>query len=829
MRSSTSDSRSPLLSRGLLLGLLFIGAATFFVGYDGLQRLDNLFYDAISRVEQRPANQEVLIVAIDEKSLKQLGRWPWPRATHAKMIDRLTQSGVSAIGIDILFSERDASDARGDAMLASAIAKSGKVVLVLGPEGGGGGQGQLLSETLPLPELAVEASMLAHVDIEVDKDGICRRVYLRAGLGTPHWPAMGLALFQVAYPNLDTPAAANVSMPENSISAGWLRGSPALISYAGPPGHINRVSYVDVLNGNISAEQLKNKIVLIGTTAVGLGDNLATPVSSSHTLMPGVEVNANLLASILDQRVLRNGSIRAEAIFTFVTTLLLFLGLFLLPASWSLPGAILVAFSTLLASTILLTQQKIWIPPTTPLLLQVLLYIVWSWLDLGHQNRQSSLLRRQIHLQARRDFVTGLPNHHMLKETIEKALTEHPDGEFKASLLVVYMGKHRVVIDSAGAGGINSIRKQITSRLKKAIATGNEVFSLEGEVFGVLIIQPDSIAQLESIAARLVQSLLIPFDLKGDHFSLIPSIGVANYPGDGTTAAELTDNAYKAMHRARGHGVQRVCFSSDQIKSDIYQESRITQELRNQNWREQLTCVYQPQISVATGRIVGVETLLRWHHPQLGHISPSDFISLAEREGMISPIGNWTLAQACDQGQRWQQMYDWKLRIAVNVSAIQFGNPDILSIVRNTLAASGLPHHLLELELTETALVSDKDALISTLSSLKALGVQLAIDDFGTGYSSLAYLKEFPVDRIKIDQSFISDMHLSKESSGIAQSIITIASTLNMQVIAEGVEIQEHLDILRELKCDEVQGYLLGKPMSAVDLENAIRSGELKV
>ncbi|MEP1471608.1 MAG: EAL domain-containing protein [Halieaceae bacterium] len=802
--------------------------AIFFIGFNGLQKLDNLFYDAISRVEERPTNKEILIVAVDEKSLKQLGRWPWPRATHATIIDILTSSGVSAIGIDILFSERDASDPEGDVKLASAIANSGKVVLVLGPESGGSGQDQLLSEVLPLPELAVEASMLAHVDIEVDKDGICRRVYLRAGLGTPHWPAMGLALFQVAHPNLSLPAVASIRATENPISAGWRRDSPILISYAGPPGHINRVSYVDVLNGHVPAGQLKDKIILIGTTAIGLGDNLATPVSSSHTLMPGVEVNANLLASILDKRILRNGSVKVEVAFTLLATLAMFLWLVLLPANWALPGLIVAALATLLASTILLANQRIWIPPTTPLLLQVALYIIWSWLDLGQQNRLSSLLRKEIHLQARHDVVTGLPNHHMLRENLKEILAEHAGENFKLSILFINMSKHRAVIDAAGASGIDSIRKQISHRLKQAIVGGDKVYRLEGEAFAVLILEPGSIAQLETVAARLVQSLLRPFELKEDYFSLLPSIGVANYPKDGTTARELSDNAYAAMHRARKHSFQRVCFFSDQIKSDVYQELRVIQELRRQNWQEQITCVYQPQIDVKTGRIIGVETLLRWHHPQLGNISPADFISLAEREGLISPLGNWTLSQACEQGQRWQETYGWKLRIAVNVSAIQFSSPDILNIVRNTLTASGLPHHLLELELTETALISNKDAIISTLLALKDLGVQLAIDDFGTGYSSLAYLKDFPVDRIKIDQSFISDMHISKESSGIAQSIITMAKELNMQVIAEGVEIQEHLDILRALNCDEVQGYLLGKPMSPGELEKAIRNGELQ-
>jgi len=815
------------LARGILLGSLFAISATFLLGYDGLQRIDHLFYDAIVKIERRPANDEVVIVAIDEESLRQLGRWPWPRSTHAKVIDRLTGYGVSAIGIDILFSERDINNLDADSLLASAIEASNRVTLVVGPEGGESDRHELVSEVLPLPEFAIGASLLSHIDTEVDIDGICRRVYLRAGLGNPHWPAMGLALFQIAHPDRPLPetGADNAKVVSG---AGWLRDSPVLISYAGPPGHIKRVSYVNVLNDLVPAEQLKDKIVLIGTTAIGLGDNLATPLSSIHTLMPGVEVNANLLASILDEKLMYEGSADWQITFTLLSTFFLLLWLLLIPGRLSLTGLFLSATTTVAVSIGLLNLLRIWVPPTAPLFLQFALYIVWNWLDLGKQNRLSRLLRSEIHSQARRDRITGLPNQHLLRERMLELLDEKSTSAF-FSLLIVNIGKHRTVLDVAGSKGIRSLLKQTSRRLDSAVQNEHEIYRLDGVEFAVLLTGVSSIDAIKSIADRLTQSLLRPFTISEYRFTLSPSIGVVRSPKDGKNVSDLIDNAYAAMHKAREDSNQRVFLFSTQIGEDLSAHAQIHQELRQESWRDHLTCMYQPQLSTSTGQLVGVETLVRWHHPTLGTISPALFIPLAEREGLISPIGTWVLNEACKQGMRWQKNFSWKIRIAVNVSANQLNSHDIISTIKHALVASGIPPHYLELELTESALIDDKKATLTRLNTIKKLGVELAIDDFGTGYSSLAYLKEFPMNRIKIDQSFIQDLHESSESVAIAQSIIAMASELKMEVIAEGVEVPEHLEILKRLGCDEVQGYLLGKPMTASELERTIQTGHLSV
>ncbi len=807
------------------LGVCLVLAALILLSAGTVERLDYVFYDAILRLHERPANDELVIVAIDEKSLRLLGQWPWPRRLHARLLDKLTASGAGAVGFDILFSEKDNSDPEGDSILSDAIENNGNVVLVVGPESDDGPN--LISEVLPLPDLAASAARLAHIDFEVDRDGVCRRVFLKAGLGDPRWPAMGLAMLEIAHPERQSTAESSAGR-NYPVATGWIRERPMLISYAGPPGHIERFSYVDVLQGRVSPESLRDRIVMIGATAVGLGDTLSTPLSSAHTLMSGVEVNANVVATLLDGRHLEEASLVMRLLVALLLTLFLLLWLLLLPGRFALPGYILSIAVTLAISVCLIYLNQTWSAPTIPLLLQSVLYIAWSWLDLGQIRQLSQRLAHQMHMQARRDQVTGLSNRPQLEERLGQILTAGQESLKEFGLFILSMGRHRSVIDLAGIRGNDELHKQIALRLRKTLTDEKLLFRLDGAEFAILIDRASALPQLENIAARLVQSLLRPFQLGDDKFIINPSIGASRYPQDGKQAQELIDNAYTAMHRARRDRRRSFCFYSREIKADINKQSTIYQGLRNSAWTNELKCVYQPQISLDSGRIVGVETLVRWRHPKLGDVPPSEFIPVAEREGLIVTLGTWILHQACLQGQKWRTSMGANLRMAVNVSAVQLDTPGLLESVSRALDESGLPASNLELELTETALLSDHEAILGTLTSLKELGVELAIDDFGTGYSSLTYLKNFPIDRIKIDQSFITDVHESNESAEITRSIVAMTHGLDLRVIAEGVERPEHLEYLRELGCEEAQGYLIGKPMSPAELELYISSARLE-
>lgn len=264
---------------------------------------------------------------------------------------------------------------------------------------------------------------------------------------------------------------------------------------------------------------------------------------------------------------------------------------------------------------------------------------------------------------------------------------------------------------------------------------------------------------------------------------------------------------------------------SQQIKASVDKQSRMHQDLKHSVKRRELVCLYQPQVDVKSGKLTGVETLVRWNHPTLGQISPVDFIPQAERDGVIVAMGHWILSEACAQGQAWNAHFGKRIRIAVNVSAIQLNTTNLVDTVSKVLIYSGMPASSLELELTESALLTDEEATLASLTALKRLGLELAIDDFGTGYSSLTYLKNFPIDRIKIDQSFITDIDTSNESAEITRSIVSMTQSLGLEVIAEGVERAEHLAFLKELGCEEAQGFLIGKPMTADELQSAITAG----
>ncbi len=815
--------RARTLRRSLLLAGALAFVSLFLLVAGGAQRLDNLFYDAMLGVHQRPANEELLIVAIDEKSLGSLGRWPWPRRIHAQMIDKLSAAGASAIGIDVLFSEEDTSDSQGDAELARAIESSGRVVLAVGP--GNENNSRLISEVLPTPDLAASAALFGHIDFELDKDGISRRVYLKAGLGDARWPIFGLALLYIAHPDFEQNFFTDTVVSQ--YSAGWVRRHPMLIAYTGPPGHIAKVSFVDVLEGRVPQERLRNRIVMIGATAIGLGDSLSTPLSGSQTSMSGIEANANVLATIMDRLQLRESGFGSRLVFNLVLLFLLLLWFLVFPVRFALSGYFLCLMFTLSSSLALFFWFHVWFPPSTPLFLQTALYIIWTCLEFTQLKRLSSQLRHQVDKLAQHDRITGLENRPQLEQRLESMLESNKNGVPGFSVLILSMGRHRSVIDLLGIGGNDQLHQNISQRLISTVSEGDKVYRLDGAEFAVLIDHDQGIVSPEGTAARLVQSLLRPFSIEQEQFTITPSIGASQYPFDGENVRELIDNAYTAMHQARRDKIRSFCMFSPQIKASVGKASRIHQDLRNSVTRGELVCLYQPQVDVKTGKLTGVETLVRWNHPTLGEISPADFIPQAESEGVIVAMGQWVLSQACAQGQAWNKHFGQRLRIAVNVSAVQLNSTDLVDMVSKVLIYSGMPASSLELELTESALLADEDATLAALTALKRLGLELAIDDFGTGYSSLTYLKNFPIDRIKIDQSFITDIDTSNESAEIARSIVSMTHSLGLAVIAEGVERPEHLAFLKELGCEEAQGFLIGRPMTADDLQAAIASGDL--
>jgi EAL domain-containing protein (putative c-di-GMP-specific phosphodiesterase class I) len=320
-----------------------------------------------------------------------------------------------------------------------------------------------------------------------------------------------------------------------------------------------------------------------------------------------------------------------------------------------------------------------------------------------------------------------------------------------------------------------------------------------------------------------------PMSIDGREVSMTASIGICLYPTDGETAEDLLRKSDAALYRSKAHGRNFYYLYADEIDAEMRERMELERQLRQSLSRRELSLVYQPQVDLASGEIIAIEALLRWQNPSVGIIAPSTFIPIAEESRLIVDLGTWVLNEACRQNRAWQKAGYAQFRMSVNVSARQFAQPDFVDIVSQALAISGLAPQWLTLELTESLLMVDVDKMTRTLTELRDLGVGMTIDDFGTGYSSLSYLRKLPIDSIKIDQAFVRDMQvhsqLESQETAIVQAVTTLAHTLGMRVVAEGVETQEQLALLRQIGCDAVQGYLLSKPMVDTDVEALLRRG----
>jgi EAL domain-containing protein (putative c-di-GMP-specific phosphodiesterase class I) len=322
-----------------------------------------------------------------------------------------------------------------------------------------------------------------------------------------------------------------------------------------------------------------------------------------------------------------------------------------------------------------------------------------------------------------------------------------------------------------------------------------------------------------SVASRIIEALAPPFRCEDHQFVITPSIGVAMYPEDGETSDELLMNADSAMYRAKAAGRNNCKFFSGTMKIRSQYRVNLENDLRQAIDEEHFELYYQPKVDTSSGVIVGAEALLRWKHAERGWISPADFIPIAEETGLILPLGRWVLQEACRQLAEWQHSQLGQIPVSVNISSQQMYADDLVAIVKSAVSDSGIGAELLELEITESLLMRDIEATIDALNALKEFGVDLSVDDFGTGYSSLSYLKRFPIDILKIDRSFVKDLHRDPDDASICAAIIAMAHSLDLKVIAEGVELEEQLAYLRDHNCDQIQGFLFSKPLPAKEFE----------
>lgn len=438
---------------------------------------------------------------------------------------------------------------------------------------------------------------------------------------------------------------------------------------------------------------------------------------------------------------------------------------------------------------------------------------------LGYQGSAEDISERKteedrIHRLAYYDRVTGLPNRALFEERLEAVLVEARRRGGQAALLLLELDRFKIINDSLGETFGDRLLEEIAARILNASGENSTVARVSGAEFAVILPNLPDKSTAEQVARRVVGALGNAFSLLGHSLNVACNVGISLYPRDGTGADTLLKRADVAMYSAREQGSNELRFFTEEMNEQIRQRLRLENDLRQALERRELFLVYQPQVDMRSGAIRGLEALLRWQHPQLGLVPPGSFISLAEGTGLIVPIGEWVLRRACNQARQWQMAGLPPVPVAVNVSAIQFRHEGFGKFIHSVLEETGLEGKYLELELTEGVLLTNEDVMLGMTQELRTMGVKLTIDDFGTGYSSLGYLRQFKVNRLKIDRSFVRDVPMNADDTAIATAIIQMARALNLEVLAEGVENERQLAFLRSQHCYEIQGFYYSKPVS---------------
>ncbi len=914
--------------------LVVAGAALY---TDALGRVDNLIYDVAVRSFAPPPQDDVVIVAIDERSLQYLGRWPWSRQTHARLVDRATRYGAQSIALDILFAEPETPDRAADLELAGALAASGRVVLPVAParlsEGGP------LGEVQPIPSLSSAAARLGHVDTPLDLDGVARGTFLHAGLGAPVWPSFALATAQTGDggdANLPgEPRARNITVNSGT----WVGERYILVPFSGPTGTYRTLSYVDVLDDDGTAALLRHKFVLVGPTAIGLAPALATPLSGKSQPMSGVEFEANVLGALLGKTWIE----RIDATPRLLGVIALaFLPLFAY-RKLEPPAALLVctlALASIFFLSLALVRLGIWIAPAPALAALALGYLLWSWRRLGATRRAillqlesdratlnsvgdavirtdadgrirymnpvaerlsgvalegarerdfrevfepagpvdlmqvNRILRRRrarddserrstqfalrdrtsvtrsvqltvthvsdargradgmvlaltdvtpmvqltqklSHL-AMHDHLTSLPNRLLLIDRVNLAITHASRNNQLLAVLFVDLDGFKRINDSLGHSGGDEVLKQMAQRLLAVGRSGDTIARWGGDEFVIVMDDLEREEIIVGIARKILARIAEPFFYQEEEVFLTASIGIALYPRDATDGETLLKNADATMYRVKRQAPNGFRFYSEEMNHSTREHLALENAMRYAVKRHEFDLYYQPQIDLSSGRVTGAESLIRWRNPKRGLLHPASFLSIAEECGLIDEIGLWAMTEACVQARTWSEQ-GLSINVAINVSPRQILRTGMVSTVENVLRESRVDPARITLEIIETAVLHDIERLQVILGDLKTLGIHISIDDFGTGFSSLTHIKRFPIDEVKIDQSFVRGITTDPNDAAITQAVISMAHGMGIKVIAEGVETEGQLAFLRDRHCDEWQGFLFAHPLPARD------------
>ena len=434
----------------------------------------------------------------------------------------------------------------------------------------------------------------------------------------------------------------------------------------------------------------------------------------------------------------------------------------------------------------------------------------------------------KLYHQAHYDALTDLPNRVLLRDRLEQAMMRANRQGTCVAALFLDLDRFKSINDSLGHAAGDKFLKEMGSRISHQLRDGDTVVRFGGDEFIIVVpdisIDAQIITTISKICENILAATIEPFSLDGHEVKITSSIGVSLYPQDADNFDDLLKNADTAMYHAKSQGRDNYQFFAQDLNATAMQRFSMQNDLHGALENDEFELFYQPKVDLQSGKLAGAECLIRWRHPALGMVSPGQFIPIAEDTGLINSIGDWALRTACAQSSVWLDRGFPPVRMAVNLSARQFRSRNLVTTVREILEDTQLPVHLLELEVTEGAIMTDVDRTVATLRALSGMGVRLAVDDFGTGYSSLSYLAQFPLDVLKIDQSFVRDLVDRSDVGCVVSAIVGLAHSLNLTVVAEGVETPAQLEFLRDLGCEEIQGYLYSRPLTVGDFEELLKN-----
>ncbi|MBT9613854.1 MAG: EAL domain-containing protein [Burkholderiales bacterium] len=444
---------------------------------------------------------------------------------------------------------------------------------------------------------------------------------------------------------------------------------------------------------------------------------------------------------------------------------------------------------------------------------------------LHHDLEERKRVEQSIRHMAHHDALTGLPNRALFRDRLTHAMAQADRYHQKLAVMFLDLDRFKAINDTLGHNVGDQLLKIAAERLRSCVRDCDTVARLGGDEFTVVVEDIIEDHDAASVAQKILDTLSQPFNLYGHEVFISVSVGVTLYPSDDENADNLLRNADSAMYRAKENGRNNFQFYVADMNVKARERLMLESSLRRALDRGEFRLYYQPRVDLLSGRVIGAEALLRWRHPEMGLVPPAEFIPILDETGMIIPVGDWALREACRQNREWQDMGLPPIRVAVNLSVRQFIQKDLADTVIRALEVAGLAAKHLELEITEDLFLEHNETNIVTLARLKGMGIHISIDDFGTGYSSLSYLKRLPIDTLKIDQSFVRDIGTDPDNKAIASAIIAMASSLRLNVLAEGVETDEQLAFLRAQGCNEIQGFSFSHPLPAEEFEQLLREG----